>query len=197
MSLGGRGGERQPAASVREGREAADHFAFTPASPAHSLHPNPSLSRRFHDPSAADSSSSSSTYRRTTSSTSTSTSPTSAANPHHCRHIFASSSSPTAIDRFDNGISHLNSFLRRQRTAIGELGFGGRPASRSMKIVLAAASTKKTRAGSAAASVGAQGGGGASRGGAHWPPPPPSQARQPPLPVSPSTAGSLPGRKEI
>uniref|UniRef100_A0A0E0JSJ6 Uncharacterized protein n=1 Tax=Oryza punctata TaxID=4537 RepID=A0A0E0JSJ6_ORYPU len=121
----------------------ADHFASAPASPAHSLPPNPPSSRRksrFHDPSAPDSSSSSSTtYRRAASSASTS--PTSAANPHHRRH--ASASSAPAVDGFYDGVARLNSFLRRQRAAVAELGSGGRPASRSTKIVLSDASKSK------------------------------------------------------
>ncbi|XP_040384504.1 exopolyphosphatase PRUNE1-like [Oryza brachyantha] len=114
----------------------ADPFASAPSSPAHSLPPNPPSSRRksrFHDPSAPDSSSTS-TYRRTASSTSTS--PTSASNPrlpHHRRH--ASASSAPAVDGLD-----LNSFLRRQRAAVAELGSASRPPTRSTKIVLSDAS---------------------------------------------------------
>ncbi|KAF0905164.1 hypothetical protein E2562_000960 [Oryza meyeriana var. granulata] len=82
---------------------------------------------------------SSSTNRRTTSSASTL--PTCAANPrlpHHRRH--ASTSSAPAVDGFDEGVARLNSFLRRQRAAVAELGSGGRPSSRSTKIVLSDAS---------------------------------------------------------
>uniref|UniRef100_A0A0D9V9B4 Uncharacterized protein n=1 Tax=Leersia perrieri TaxID=77586 RepID=A0A0D9V9B4_9ORYZ len=117
-------------------------FASPPASPTHSLPPNPPSSRRksrFHDPSAASDSSSSATYRRAASSASTS--PTSAANPRHRRHASASSSPAPAVDGLDDGVARLNAFLRRQRAAVAELGSGGgRPSSRSTKIVLSDAS---------------------------------------------------------
>lgn len=44
---------------------------------------------------------------------------------------------------FDDGVARLNSFLRRQRAAVAELGSGGRPSSRSTKIVLSDASKSK------------------------------------------------------
>uniref|UniRef100_A0A0D9YIY0 Uncharacterized protein n=1 Tax=Oryza glumipatula TaxID=40148 RepID=A0A0D9YIY0_9ORYZ len=138
---GGIGDEILQRASISSSPPRADPFASAPASPAHSLPPNPPSSRRksrFHDPSAPDAFSSSSAYRRAASSASTS--PTSAAKPHHRRHASASSSSPAAVDVFDDGVARLNSFLRRQRAAVAELGSGGRPSSRSTKIVLSDAS---------------------------------------------------------
>ncbi|BAF07063.2 Os01g0909300 [Oryza sativa Japonica Group] len=139
---GGIGDEILQRASISSSPPRADPFASAPASPAHSLPPNPPSSRRksrFHYPSAPDAFSSSSAYRRAASSASTS--PTSAAKPHHRRHASASSSSsPAAVDVFDDGVARLNSFLRRQRAAVAELGSGGRPSSRSTKIVLSDAS---------------------------------------------------------